>query len=103
MKRKALEAVGGCNKFPREDYDPTAPESEEEAKLQTAVKQLLGREVDVTDIVCEIKPAEEGMVAQLSLPTLSLMYPTEFGGRMWIGEASPTKQGTRLNAATQAL
>lgn len=105
LKRKALEAANrDPMKWARlEDGDPDDfPDPTVKGKLHTAVKQLLGREADNADIVYEIGPTEEGMVAQLTLPTLSAMYPTEFGGRIWIGEPTPTKQGTRLNAAAQA-
>lgn len=107
LKRKAMEAASDPAKWARctdEQFslDEVPPDPSVKGKLHTAVKQLLCREVDNTDIVYEISATDEGMVASLTLPTLGLEIP-QFHGKVWVGKPTMTKQGTRLSAAAQAL
>jgi len=109
QKRKAYEAMQqDPNKRARGELDETFGGEDPldhsvKGKLHSAVKQLLGREPDQTDIVYDAGPIPSGMMqARLTLPSLGFMIPA-LKDMVFLGEPTLAKQGSRLSAAGRAL
>lgn len=72
-------------------------------KLNSAIKQLLGRDCEHADSLYELAHlADETVQATLTLPTLSAAIPA-VEGQQFVGEPSTSKHGSRLKAAMQAV